>query len=112
MKRIAGKIGEEQVLRRFVAVYCRGKHGRRDGSLCADCRELLDYALGRLANCPFEPKPKCKDCEVHCYDSGHRTRIREVMKYAGIHFVRRGRLDWLVKYFLSGRGAKKGTPRR
>jgi hypothetical protein len=68
--------------------------------MCESCAELLEYALLRLEKCPFDPKPKCKDCKVHCYKDDYRQRIREVMKFSGIHFVKRGRLDWLFKYFL------------
>ena len=28
-----------------------------------------------------------------------RKRVREIMKYSGMHFVKRGSVDWLVKYF-------------
>jgi len=45
------------------------------------------------------PKPKCKDCPVHCYKIEYRRRIKEVMRFSGIYFVKRGRVDWLIKYF-------------
>ena len=90
-----------QPIKKFIEVYCCKKHGTADGRLCGECRELLDYATDRLAKCPMDPKPKCKDCTVHCYDDAHRARIKEVMKFSGMHFVKRGRLDWLVKYFLN-----------
>jgi len=73
---------------------------RQKAKWCESCNELLEYALLRLEKCPFDPKPKCKDCKVHCYKDDYRQRIREVMKFSGIHFVKRGRLDWLFKYFL------------
>ena len=89
-----------QMLTRFIEVFCRKTH-RTDGQqLCDRCAELRAYAVDRLARCPMDPKPKCKDCTVHCYDESHRARIKEVMKFSGMHFVKRGRLDWLVKYFL------------
>jgi hypothetical protein len=47
----------------------------------------------------MDPKPKCKDCPVHCYKSEYRRRIKEVMRFSGIYFVKRGRVDWLIKYF-------------
>lgn len=89
-----------QTLKKFIEVYCSKKHRTAGGQLCDECRELLDYAADRLAKCPMDPKPKCKDCEVHCYDQAHRDRIKEVMKFSGMYFVKRGRIDWLVKYFL------------
>ncbi len=95
-------IGRQQdVVRKFLAVYCRKRHGRADGGLCDDCRELLDYAAQRLRRCPLDPKPKCKDCPIHCYDDEHRARMKDVMRTGGMHYVARGRLDWLVRYFLS-----------
>ena len=89
------------VLTRFVEVYCDRKHATAGGALCPECRELLEYAAGRLHACPYDPKPKCKECKTHCYAPERRQRIREVMKFSGMHFVKRGRVDWLVKYFLS-----------
>jgi predicted amidophosphoribosyltransferase len=86
------------ILRRFVEVYCRRHH---DGNaICPACQNLLDYALGRLVNCPRQPKPKCKDCPQSCYDEDYRRRMREVMRFSGMYFVRRGRLDWLLRYML------------
>jgi hypothetical protein len=94
----ADKQRDREMLEAFVAVYCRKQHARDE--LCDDCRDLLAYALERLAKCPFDPKPKCRDCAVHCYAPAYRARIREVMRTAGMHFVKRGRVDWLLKYFL------------
>ena len=101
------------IITRFIEVFCREKHARTrgdsdhcrqkpgpaGGELCPDCRDLLDYASERLARCPMNPKPKCKDCPVHCYKPEYRRRIQEVMKFSGIYFVKRGRIDWLIKYF-------------
>ncbi len=90
------------VITRFIEVFCKEKHAAQrpaDGGLCDDCRDLLDYAAERLARCPMDPKPKCKDCPVHCYKPEYRRRIKEVMRFSGIYFVKRGRLDWLIKYF-------------
>lgn len=94
------------VLTRFIEVYCQKrhqsyqKHAPAGGELCDECRDLLEYATDRLARCPMDPKPKCKDCPAHCYKPQYRQRIREVMKFSGIYFVKRGRVDWLIKYFL------------
>ena len=89
------------LLKRFVQVYCARRHHARRGVLCAECQELLDYARGRLAACPYDPKPQCRNCPTHCYRPAMRQRIREVMRFSGLHFARRGRLDWLVMYFIS-----------
>ena len=93
-----------RILRRFVEVYCQKHH--RSGATpapCAECQDLLHYARRKLERCPYDPKPKCKDCPTHCYKKEYRQRVREVMRYSGIYFVKRGRLDWLVRYFLLDR---------
>jgi hypothetical protein len=90
---------EFETLSKFVEVYCREKHGSDKGELCAECSELVEYGHKRLEMCPYDPKPKCKDCPTHCYRKEYRERVREVMKFSGMHFVKRGRVDWLVKYF-------------
>jgi hypothetical protein len=92
------KARKAKTLAAFVEVYCRQKH-HTSGRLCESCATLLEYALAHLTKCPFEGR-KCKDCPVQCYQEPYRTQIREVMKFSGMHFVRRGRLDWLVRYFL------------
>jgi len=90
---------DKVLLEKFIGVYCRKRHGT-DDVLCAECAALKEYAFTKLDKCPFDPKPKCKDCRVHCYAEPYRSRMKEVMKFAGIYFVKRGRLDWLFKYLL------------
>jgi len=90
---------EFKTLHRFVEVYCRHDHGA-NGKLCEECEELLQYARRRLEKCPYDPKPKCKDCATHCYRPSQRERIRAVMRFSGMHFAKRGRIDWMIRYFL------------
>jgi len=95
---------DEQVLKRFIQVYCRCQHLRRGvpeatEGCCGDCQQLLAYARQRNRYCPLDPKPACKNCKVHCYAPHMRQRIREVMKFSGIYFIKRGRLDWVWRYF-------------
>jgi hypothetical protein len=107
------RAAEERVLRCFISIFCRQKHGPArsaasaghagPAALCTECADLLRYALRKLSLCPYDPKPKCKDCPTHCYRKDYRRRIREVMRFSGIYFVKRGRLDWLLRYFLMGR---------
>jgi len=89
-----------KVLERFVEVYCRQHHGEGLSGLCEECADLLAYARQRRRKCPYDPKPKCKDCRTHCYRPEYREKIREVMRFSGMHFIKRGRLDWLVRYFV------------
>ncbi len=94
------KRAELKVLRRFVEVYCQEHHHPPTGErLCAECAELLAYGQARLEKCPYDPKPTCKKCPVHCYRPDMRVRIREVMKFSGLYFIKRGRLDWVFRYF-------------
>ena len=100
MTTLSRKVAREiDVLERFVKVYCREHHGRKD-ALCHECADLLDYATERLEACPYDPKPKCKDCSTHCYSKSYRERIRDVMRFSGTHFVKRGQLDWAIRYFM------------
>jgi len=86
----AARIGRERrTIRAMVGIYCRAHHGT-SRELCDDCRELLDYALRRLACCPFgEEKPACADCPIHCYKPAMRSRVQEVMRFAGPRMIRR-----------------------
>ncbi|MFC1538661.1 nitrous oxide-stimulated promoter family protein [Candidatus Latescibacterota bacterium] len=90
-----------KLLKKFIGIYCRHHHNPEKDTLCPECSELRDYARVRLEKCQYDPKPKCKDCTTHCYKPVHRKKIKEVMRFSGMHFVKRGRFDWLLKYFLS-----------
>jgi hypothetical protein len=92
---------DAQILRRFIGVYCDKHHAKPRGELCPECADLWSYASGRLARCPLDPKPKCKNCPIHCYRPESRRQIKDVMRFSGLYYVKRGRLDWLVRYFLS-----------
>jgi hypothetical protein len=71
----------------MVHIFCRDHH-HMTGSLCADCREFLDYAGIRLQRCRFgEEKPTCANCPVHCYHRNRREQARIVMLYAGPRMV-------------------------
>lgn len=52
--------------------------------LCEDCGELLEYSHKRLDNCRYgDRKSSCQRCPTHCYSPKMRTRIRDVMRWAG-----------------------------
>jgi hypothetical protein len=83
---------EKRTIEAMLDVYCRHHHATADAaatedkrsSLCGDCADLLRYARQRLDNCVFgESKMPCNHCSVHCYSAKMRTRIVEVMRYAG-----------------------------
>lgn len=73
---------EKRVVEQMIRLYCRKREGNAE--LCADCRELLEYARARLDRCKFgEGKPTCQKCPIHCYRPEMRERIRAVMRWAG-----------------------------
>ena len=74
---------EAKTVRAMIRLYCRKQH-HSSKVLCDDCQALEDYAMARLARCPFqEDKPTCLKCPVHCYKPEMREKIRVVMRYAG-----------------------------
>jgi hypothetical protein len=76
---------ELRTLEKMFIIYCT-KHHKRDpkDKLCLNCQELLQYAKGRVNNCPYlEKKPTCKKCPIHCYRKTERESIRNIMRYAG-----------------------------
>ena len=100
-ERCTGEVEKHiSVLREFVKVYCRAHHNPPEGGICDECHELLIYARLKILACPYDPKPKCKNCPTQCYKPEMREKVREIMRYSGMHFAKRGRLDWLVKYFM------------
>lgn len=78
---------EQQTVAAMIRCYCRGVHGGAQ-SLCAECRDLLDYAAARLERCPFEEhKPTCAKCPIHCYQPQRREQVKAVMRYAGPRMI-------------------------
>ncbi len=74
---------ERKTLKVMVRMYCRWNHGSR-GDPCDGCAELLNYALERIAACPYGvTKPVCSRCSIHCYRPAERDEIRKVMRFAG-----------------------------
>jgi uncharacterized CHY-type Zn-finger protein len=106
------------VLADFIGIYCGEKHpdmekkpvgarGRagdalaeKDVRLCGDCAKLLRYAASMRVICPYNPKPACKKCATHCYKPEHRAKIREVMRFSGMHLITHGKLGLLKKYLF------------
>jgi hypothetical protein len=74
---------EQRTIAAMLAIYCRDYHRPVSTGLCAECGALLAYARRRL-DLPFqEAKPACNHCQVHCYSTAMRQRIKAVMRYAG-----------------------------
>lgn len=97
-----------RVLLAFITVYCRCHHTNQKQALiknqpvklCPECLSLANYAVKRRDLCPKDPKPACKNCNTHCYSPQNRRAIKEIMKFSGIYFIKRGRLDYLWHYFM------------
>jgi hypothetical protein len=119
-ERLDDKKGKDiRVLSDFISIFCRENHqaeakdafpikdaglrkilGGKDLVLCNDCRKLLNHSIAKLLLCPYDPKPKCKKCETHCYAPHYRERIQEVMRFSGPYLIKHGRLDLLVHYLF------------
>ncbi|WP_092347977.1 nitrous oxide-stimulated promoter family protein [Desulfuromusa kysingii] len=104
-----------KVLALFTSVYCHDHHPLKKESLsgldpqlaalerfscCQQCQTFLLYAIERRLNCPLVEKPACKHCQVHCYSSEYREKVREIMRYSGKALIKKGRLDLLWYYFF------------
>jgi hypothetical protein len=104
-----------RTLMKFVGIYCRENHNgakspflfklfdikeieNKEISLCSGCTRLLTYGLTMRLKCPHNPKPMCKKCETQCYRGEYKSKIREVMKFSGMHLVKHGRVDLLYHY--------------
>ena len=82
---------EKKLIPVMLKMYCKGKHkttrkaqGIPRGEVCAECKELTEYALFRLEKCPFKVNKKfCSFCKIHCYKPEMREKIKAVMKYSG-----------------------------
>lgn len=80
---------EKKMLTYMISLYCRKQHSTKE-TLCADCAELDAYAKERSEKCPFmETKTFCSNCEIHCYNSEMREKIRKVMRFSGPRIIYR-----------------------
>jgi hypothetical protein len=102
---------ERKTVEAMIALYCREQHHSGE-QLCDECRQLAEYARLRLANCPFqENKTTCGNCPIHCYKSGMRAKVREVMRYAGPRMIRHH--PWLaVGHMIDGLRKQPGPMKK
>lgn len=74
---------ERKTIDMMIGLFCRHHHGS-SAAICPSCDALASYARERLVHCPFgADKPTCLNCQVHCYRSDMRERVRAVMRDAG-----------------------------
>lgn len=98
---------EKRILHLMIQQYCEDEHN--NVSLCADCKELLEYAEKRLLNCPFmKNKPVCSGCEIHCYNKNEQEKIKKVMHTVGPKMIYTHTLDtlWYLFYKLIHKNQK------
>jgi hypothetical protein len=73
---------EKRTITAMIRIYCRSVHKSKE--LCGRCRDLNEYALGRVEKCVYGmEKLVCKYCPVHCYSPFMREEIKKVMLHAG-----------------------------
>jgi hypothetical protein len=105
-----------KVLAGLTEIYCREKHRHAEMSpihptgllteyalvlnvrLCDECRKLVLHGAVMRIKCPMDPKPECKACPDHCYQPKYREQVREVMRFAWRHMLKRGRIDLVIKH--------------
>ncbi len=91
---------EIETLNKFFNIYCQNKHQNQtrkkynitynntsfqlDTNLCNECKELLEYAIQKLQNCPYKEKPKCRKCPNPCYDKQEYKQMAKIMRYSGM----------------------------
>lgn len=77
---------DRATLEAIGAIYCKGHHGGAahgdGGSLCAECAEVVAYAMARTEKCPNHHEGNCKDCTIHCYAGEMRDRVKAMMAYS------------------------------
>jgi hypothetical protein len=84
----SARIARERItIETMIMLYCEAKH-QTDRALCADCQELLEYAMHRLRHCKFgEYKPVCAKCPIHCYRKDMRGQVIQVMRFSGPRMI-------------------------
>jgi hypothetical protein len=102
------------ILVKFIHTYCVNNHNKEEKttfaspqvhlnelfSICNECTLLAHYAIDKRMKCPQKNKPSCKKCTIKCYSQEYRSKIRKAMKFSGIYFIKKGRIDYLFKYFF------------
>jgi hypothetical protein len=74
---------ERKTIKVMIKIFCNRNH-KPKSNLCKDCQQLLDYALERLSNCPFQKdKPTCKNCVIHCFKEPEKSKFRQIMRFSG-----------------------------
>lgn len=70
----------------MIKLYCKNncKDSNKDGDLCNECINLIDYSKKRINLCRNkETKTFCSTCETHCYSPKMKESIKNVMRFSG-----------------------------
>ena len=79
---------EKEMVSEMISLYCHRNHRTTKNELCAECKELSEYACFRSDRCPFmETKTFCSNCSVHCYKPEMREKIKKVMRFSGTRML-------------------------
>jgi len=91
---------ERRTIGVMIDLYCRDHH--HGSHPCESCRELLEYAVERVRQCPLQEKrTTCGKCQIHCYKPSMQKKIKEVMRYAGPRMLKAHPL-MAAKHMLKG----------
>jgi hypothetical protein len=87
------------ILEDLIHIYCKQIHqtydkeiikryqGDKTISLCSHCNDVLSYSVEKRKKCPKHPKPRCKDCDIHCYSPSYRESIKSIMAFSGKRYI-------------------------
>lgn len=81
---MARKLEREIItIQKMVKIYCNRYH-RPVGELCAECQDLLEYAVECVNHCPYgDNKPACGLCPTNCFLDDRYIKISAIMRKAG-----------------------------
>ena len=105
---------EFNTIQTMVKLYCKDHHqaDETDGSICSDCKNLMEYAKTRLTRCPFqEHKPTCGKCTIHCYQPKMRNKVVEIMRYSGPKMILKNPV-MAIQHLLDSFKEVPSTPKR
>lgn len=91
---------EISTLKSFFELYCKTNHTAQNNynniikykdftlnneiTLCKDCKNLFDYSVNKLQNCPHEEKPRCRKCPNPCYEKDQWKTLAKIMRNSGL----------------------------
>ena len=93
-------VEQRDTLQHFLQTYCTSKHKNQSDitkkilydnqsfdttlCLCDECLELFDYSIKKLQECPYEEKPRCRNCKTPCYEKQQWKTLAKIMRYSGL----------------------------